>query len=116
MRGMSTLPSLAAMVDRRVERGTVAYRRAEMLPRLLPVSPSELAEMGEKSSRRLCLRLLTALRRERTRGRAGHWSYDLNRHIGLLQAYRAERRRLEEDEGAGMQKSPALRTGLSEIV
>ena len=116
MQGMGAMPAMTAMVDRRLANGADVYCRAVMLPRLLPVSAADLAELGEKSSRKLCLRLLAALRRERTRGRAGHWSYDLNRHIGLLQAYRAERSRLERDEGAGMQKSPALRTGLSEIV
>jgi hypothetical protein len=40
-------------------------------------------------------RLARALRAERQRGRAGHWSYDLNRHIALAQALDAERRRLE---------------------
>jgi hypothetical protein len=34
------------------------------------------------------------LRVERARGRAGHWTYDLNRHIGLLQAMKAEQERL----------------------
>ena len=32
------------------------------------------------------LRLETALRREQALGRAGHWAYDINRHIGLRQA------------------------------
>lgn len=35
-------------------------------------------------------RLKRALRSQRRLGRAGHWSYDLNRHFGLLQALKAE--------------------------
>ena len=40
-------------------------------------------------------RLERALRAERNRARSGHWTYDLNRHIALRQAYLAERQRLE---------------------
>lgn len=35
-------------------------------------------------------RLARALRSERRRGLAGHWSYDLARHHALLQAFKAE--------------------------
>ena len=38
-------------------------------------------------------RLKRALRTQRQLGKAGHWSYDLNRHFGLLQALKAERAR-----------------------
>jgi hypothetical protein len=31
-----------------------------------------------------------ALRAERRRGVAGHWSYELNRHLGLMTACKAE--------------------------
>jgi hypothetical protein len=34
--------------------------------------------------------LARELRAERALGRAGHWTYDINRHIGLMQAYKAE--------------------------
>ncbi len=33
-----------------------------------------------------CKRLKRLIERERLKGAAGHWSYDLNRHIGLKQA------------------------------
>jgi len=39
-------------------------------------------------------RLERALRAERNRARSGHWTYDLNRHIALRQAYLAESERL----------------------
>jgi hypothetical protein len=39
---------------------------------------------------RLLARMRRALRVERQRGIAGHWTYDLARHARLLRAYRAE--------------------------
>jgi hypothetical protein len=33
-----------------------------------------------------CRRLKRLIERERIKGGTGHWSYDLNRHIGLKQA------------------------------
>lgn len=74
-----------------VANGASAYDRERVLPRLLPVAPADLAPDDAATARRICLMLARALRRERNRGRAGHWTYDLSRHIGLLQAYRAER-------------------------
>jgi hypothetical protein len=35
-------------------------------------------------------KLRSALRAERRRALSGHWSYDLNRHLGLLSAYKGE--------------------------
>ena len=47
--------------------------------------------VNEATRRAILTRLARALRAERNRGRAGHWTYDLNRHIALKQAYAAER-------------------------
>jgi hypothetical protein len=52
-------------------------------------------------------RLARALRGERARGRAGHWTYDLDRHFGLIEAYRAERAALE----AGAESGGSMRGG-----
>ncbi len=76
-----------------------AYDRRLHLPRLLPLDPDAIADFSVEASRRIVRRLASALRSERTRGRAGHWTYDLNRHLALIQAYRAERRRLRERAG-----------------
>jgi hypothetical protein len=76
------------------------YDRQRHLPRVLPVAPENIDDGGEEAGRRIVRRLAAALRAERTRGRAGHWTYDLNRHLALMQAYRAERRRLVELAGA----------------
>jgi len=60
--------------------------------------PSELVDFSPAARRAIVARLAWALRSERTRGRAGHWTDDLNRHIGLAQAYAAERRQLAVGE------------------
>lgn len=44
-----------------------------------------LAFEGERKEQ-LCRRLKRLIERERLKGASGHWSYDLNRHIGLKQA------------------------------
>lgn len=41
---------------------------------------------GDAEKRRVTRKLRHQLERERQRGLRGHWSYDLNRHIGLRQA------------------------------
>jgi hypothetical protein len=65
-----------------------------MLVRLLPVGPDDLAGMEPQTTRRIVLKLARAIRNERARGSAGHWTYDLNRHVGLMQALKAEQERL----------------------
>lgn len=75
--------------------GIEDYVRQRHLPRVLPVGPDEIADDSVAGRRRILARLARALRAERNRGRAGHWTYDLNRHIALRQAYLAEHRRLD---------------------
>lgn len=60
------------------------------LAALVPLWPEELADRSVAGRLRLLGRLRRALRLERQRGIAGHWSYDLARHRRLLAAYRAE--------------------------
>ena len=81
-------------VDAVITDGSDAYDRGRMLPRVLPIGPDEMAGVEPETTRRILLKLARALRAERSRGRAGHWTYDLNRHIGLLQALKAEQERL----------------------
>ncbi len=73
---------------------TDGYLRRHDLPRLLPVWPADLAGTGPEARRRIVALLKRALRAERQRGIAGHWTYDLARHSQLLTAYREERRAL----------------------
>ena len=49
-------------------------------------------------------RLARSLRRERHKGLSRHWSYDLNRHIALKQAF--DRLRSNERGGAGAAPLP----------
>ena len=66
-----------------------SYDRTRDLPGLLTLWPWEIA--SDLASRmRLVGLLRKALRVERQRGIAGHWTYDVGRHARLLQAYRAE--------------------------
>ena len=90
---------------------TVGYERRRALPPLLAIVDSELAQDDPEAARRIISRLARALRAERQRGRAGHWSYDLNRHIALAQAFDAERRRLKS-----LQRAPCpCRPGASRV-
>lgn len=75
-------------------RDTTRSPLGNALAKVLPVWPEELADMSRAGRLALLARLRLALREERQRGRAGHWSYDLARHAALLAAYRAEARRL----------------------
>ena len=76
--------------------GKRAYDRSRMLPRVLPLGPEDIFGPEPETTRRILLKLASALRTERARGRAGHWTYDLNRHMGLLQALKAEQKRLAQ--------------------
>ena len=66
------------------------YVRARDLPKLVALWPCELEDQSEAGSLRIITKLRRALRAERRRALAGHWSYDLNRHLGLLSAYEGE--------------------------
>jgi hypothetical protein len=84
--------SAARAFDGVVRHGATLFDRALYLPRVLPGFQED--DLAPQARRRTLARLARALRMERQRGRAGHWSYDLNRHIALAQAYESERRRL----------------------
>lgn len=70
--------------------GNMRYERARDLPKLVALWPAEVSDSSEAGRLRLLARLRSALRRERQRGLAGHWCYDLKRHVQLLAAYRSE--------------------------
>jgi hypothetical protein len=81
-----------------VAAGAAAYLRARDLPKLIALWPHELVDESLKGRRLVLAKLRRALRAERRRGLAGHWSYDLNRHVGLLSAYRGEQAGLAKTE------------------
>ena len=67
-----------------------SYLRARDLPRLIALWPHELADQSSEGSLLILSKLRRALRAERRRALADHWSYELNRHLGLMMAYKAE--------------------------
>lgn len=77
-----------------IKAGAIAYERRRDLPRLIRLAPEDCDAQGMDHTRMIVARLQRALRAERNRARAGHWTYDLNRHIALRQAFRAENERL----------------------
>jgi hypothetical protein len=70
--------------------GADAYLSSRDLPKLTAQWPHELEDDSQEGAFRVLAKLRRALRVERRRGLAGHWSYDLNRHLGLLSAYKGE--------------------------
>jgi hypothetical protein len=66
----------------KVAAGAAAYLRERDLPKLIALWPHELDDHSQGGSLNVLAKLRRAL--------AGHWSYDLNRHLGLLSAYRGE--------------------------
>jgi Family of unknown function (DUF6477) len=89
---VGTRASLAApgVFDTMSQAGADCYLRARDLPRLVALWPHELLDQSPEGGLHILSKLRRALRAERRRGRAGHWSYELNRHVGLLSAYRGE--------------------------
>jgi hypothetical protein len=77
------------------------------LNRLLALWPHELEDETAEARLRILGRLRKALRAERRRGLAGHWTYDLARHIELLRLYRAELAILAH-QLAGISKATAV--------
>lgn len=72
-------------------RGAARFEPGRHAPLLLPDDALETFAPTPAARTRLAARLRAELRSERRRGRSGHWSYDLNRHLGLLQAVKALR-------------------------
>jgi hypothetical protein len=81
-------------IARTLRAGAAIYERARDLPRLARLDPRELTAETVEGAEAILARLERALRAERNRARSGHWTYDLNRHIALRQAYLAETERL----------------------
>src|SRR5262245_47629625 len=66
----------------------IRRHRAE-LARLLPLWPHELTDTSPAGTAHILAVLERALRAERRRGLAGHWTYNLSRHAQLLRAYQS---------------------------
>lgn len=59
---------------------------------------AQLDDESAEGCRLVLGKLRRALRAERRRATSGHWSYDLNRHLALVSAYKAELARLKGEE------------------
>ncbi|MBY6241677.1 hypothetical protein [Methylosinus sp. Sm6] len=70
-----------------------AYDRRNFLRCFHRLSGETIAAETPEACRLVLHEIERALRGERAR--AGHWTYDLDRHIGLVVAYRAEQARAE---------------------
>lgn len=86
------------------------YDRLSQLPRLIGLWPSEMQDFSTAGTSKILALLRKALRSERSRGRSGHWTYDLNRHLALAESLKAERAHLCE---AGSAPVAAQRTAKS---
>lgn len=78
------------------------YDRRTTLCSVLALWPREIEDDSLAGRLRIVAKLRRALRAERQRGLAGHWTYDLARHAELLRAYKQELRALpaRDVEGA----------------
>lgn len=82
-----------------------AYERRRDLPGLMPLWPAEIEDTSVRGREHIVARLRHALRAERRRGLAGHWTYDLARHSGMLRALSAE-----AEELAALRRCDAIGT------
>lgn len=94
-----------------VRAGVAAYDRRRHLPALIRIDPEAEGLESEAGIRLILARLERALRAERNRARAGHWTYDLNRHIALKQAHAAESARLQAMQRAARRAAPPAADG-----
>lgn len=74
---------------------SIQYCRETQLQKLLPLWPHEIADRTYNGVTRIVTLLARALRAERQRGKAGHWTYDISRHLALVNALRQERAELK---------------------
>ena len=88
--GSEPSPNSSRIFGTMVDAGSGCYLRARDLPRLIALWPHELADQSPEGSLLILSKLRRALRADRRRALAGHWSYELNRHLGLMTAYKAE--------------------------
>jgi len=70
------------------------YDREAELPKLIGLWPHEVRDPAVGAVERIVKLLRKALRAERRRGQAGHWTYDLTRHLALSDALKKEEARL----------------------
>jgi hypothetical protein len=93
-----------------IDKGAQRYDGNRHLDRLLG-GQSEIWRGRSSDPATTIATLKRALRSQRQLGRAGHWSYDLNRHFGLLQALKAELARSRGDGRGDASAQPTAAAG-----
>lgn len=97
--------------------GLSEAERVREIARLLPLWPAEIADTSPGGRARLVAKLHQALKAERRRGQAGHWTYDLARHAALLAVWRRERAALAALGGPlASRRAPAVRPAPSRSI
>jgi len=71
------------------------YSRKHDLINLLALWPVEMEDTSLIGTEKIIKKIKSALRAERNRGQCGHWSYNLNRHVGLKKALKGEQETLK---------------------
>lgn len=84
--------SAAQALESAIDAGLAGYDRRRVLARFHRLSAELIDSPAPDAARRVVAEIDAAMRKERAR--AGHWSYDLNRHIALMIAHKAESARL----------------------
>lgn len=79
-------------VEAALDASLAGYDRRHALSRFHRLSRETILSETPEAARAVLREIEQALRKERAR--RGHWTYDLNRHIALLVAHRAESARL----------------------
>lgn len=81
-------------LDAAINASLPVYNRPLALSRLHRLSAETIRSETAEAAQQVVQEIERGLRRERAR--AGHWTYDLNRHIALHVAHRAETARLAQ--------------------
>lgn len=89
-RGARPNPNASRVFGSMVDAGSGCYLRARHLRRLIATLAARACGRRSEGSLLSLSKLRRALRAERQRVLAGHWSYELNRHLGLITTYKAE--------------------------
>ncbi len=77
-----------------VAAGAAVYVRNRDLPKLFALEARALADDSIAGTEHIVMRLAALARAQARLGRKRHWSYDLNRHLAVLIALKAERAHL----------------------
>jgi len=99
---MSSIRSEIVEFQRNKQQQVADARQMAALRIICGIDLSEALKSAPEERDRIIFRLTRKLRRERQRGLARHWSYDLNRHIALKQA-------LDRLVAAGVENEKAAR-------